>query len=396
MSPSEQPVTSPGSGRKAPRRIACLRCRRRKKRCDHGVPACGECSRTGSECIQYGASRSGSFATIPIAYLQQLESQVSEQQQRSTSAGNGAEEEFVDADQDQMSAGGETAYPSPFDSIGHDQRDRENILDGSASGTATRDVEDAQLLNSQMVSSEASESYIPPSRQRHESPRPTDQTWSNWSEPQIPVFADEEIGRQLKGARSPIGEEWMDHYANIYFRHVQPQWSFLDENSWRRRYNVWKTNASGIDPAHQFILQLVLATGALISSSFRAQCPHLVHATELHDRALRSYLGHITQNPSALIRTHASLLMLLYAFHGPSPDAIPGSLMLVLMNCSNLMSQLDEGDQEVQDSPHPEQIKRHTIMTCHILNEAVSSAWMYPRPFMVEFLDDAVSTIELQ
>ncbi|KAL6886021.1 hypothetical protein GGI43DRAFT_277865 [Trichoderma evansii] len=54
-------------------RVACLRCQRRKIRCDGAVPSCGSCSKTGVECID-----GGKFDGIesPRAYISSLERQV--------------------------------------------------------------------------------------------------------------------------------------------------------------------------------------------------------------------------------------------------------------------------------------------------------------------------------
>ncbi|PTB34880.1 hypothetical protein M441DRAFT_85028 [Trichoderma asperellum CBS 433.97] len=51
-------------------RVACLRCQRRKIRCDGAVPSCGSCSKTGVECID-----GGKFDGIesPRAYISSLE-----------------------------------------------------------------------------------------------------------------------------------------------------------------------------------------------------------------------------------------------------------------------------------------------------------------------------------
>ncbi|KAF4912096.1 hypothetical protein CGCF415_v003993 [Colletotrichum fructicola] len=192
-------------------------------------------------------------------------------------------------------------------------------------------------------------------------------------------------------ALSMIGKDWLDHYTNIYFRHVQPQWTFIDEVAWRDAYATHSSSLSEAATCHHFVIQMVLAIGALVSSSFRADCPHLVHASRLHDEAMNRNLGNVTGHSSPLIRTQASLLMLLYAFHGPSPDPVSGSVMLVLMNCANLMDDKHEVDLYAGNlCVDFEHTRNMTIMSSHILNEVVASAWTYPQPFMFEILDEKI------
>lgn len=45
----------PPRARRGPRaRIACVRCQRRKIRCDGAVPSCGSCLKVGAECVDGG------------------------------------------------------------------------------------------------------------------------------------------------------------------------------------------------------------------------------------------------------------------------------------------------------------------------------------------------------
>ncbi|KAF6813221.1 binuclear zinc transcription factor [Colletotrichum sojae] len=186
-----------------------------------------------------------------------------------------------------------------------------------------------------------------------------------------------------------IGEDWLDHYAHTYFRHVQPQWLFVDEEAWRKSYATWKKTPREVLPSHKFLIQLLLAVGALVGSSFRADCPHLLHASKTYEDAIQSHVCQVTGNPSPLLRTQASLLMLLYALHGPSVDPISDTVLLVLMNSSNLVN-------EVQHTPSQdlcqdfEQTRMLTLMSSHVLNELVASAWNCPPTFMFDVLDETI------
>ncbi|KAF5230030.1 hypothetical protein FOXYS1_15902 [Fusarium oxysporum] len=193
-----------------------------------------------------------------------------------------------------------------------------------------------------------------------------------------------------------IGSDWLDHYAEIYFRHAQPQWSFLDEDDWNTKYQAWMTSPSAVDDTHVFILLLALAVGALLSSSYRQNCPYLTHASRLYETAVRDYLGSITQHQSALTRTQASILMVIYSWHDSSHNILQNSIMMVLMNCQNLIDQMraDE-DKQNENTTALRSLQRRCIMSCHIVNEIVSSAWSYPQSFVLETLDDKTPSDEV-
>lgn len=70
---------------KPPRRIACVRCRRTKKKCDHAVPTCGQCSRAGVECRQLRAQRTGDYITVPLSFYQHLEAKARDGEPSSSS-----------------------------------------------------------------------------------------------------------------------------------------------------------------------------------------------------------------------------------------------------------------------------------------------------------------------
>ncbi|KAF6794663.1 binuclear zinc transcription factor [Colletotrichum sojae] len=53
--------------------IACIRCRHRKKKCDHAFPKCGECKRAGSECVRFQERKPRDAASVPWEYVKGLE-----------------------------------------------------------------------------------------------------------------------------------------------------------------------------------------------------------------------------------------------------------------------------------------------------------------------------------
>ena len=385
-----------------------MRCRTRKKRCDHAVPTCGECKRSSSRCIQYGMRTSGSFATVPVSYLRQLEAQVAGFQHDSHT-GNLAATDVSQFSDHTEGANGEDNYISPFS--GNVEAEAEESVPLAAGETTTASVGiscagvavDMQPNDPQSSPTEIDQGggFLDTSRNRHARFGVDTQQGGPTGLGSRPLHQHEGVNLPCPDGEADtletentclyIGEDWMDHYASTYFHHVQPQWSFLDDRAWAITFAAWKKDPSSPNPAHRFIIQLVLAVGALMCSSFRADCPHLLHAFRAHDGAVRRYLGRITQHPSALLRTQASLLLILYAFHSPSSASIPSDLLLVLMSCTNLMNQAEGSDPESKELGKSfERVRRHAIMSSAIINELVSSAWTYPQTFVFEFLDDSV------
>ncbi|KAK2036819.1 hypothetical protein LZ31DRAFT_600974 [Colletotrichum somersetense] len=338
--------TTPGGGRTAARRVACVRCRRRKKRCDHVVPVCGECKRTGAECVQLGRRSSGAFTTVPTAYIRQLEGIAGrdDQDQAIHVTLDIAEHSRSPEDDHFDGSCGRDVTENSDQSSPHEVQNHLNDLVCSTAGQSSHlNTSSPQTRDSSVPES------VPSVAELGQDPRNV-QGRANYL-PEIEPLRSQDITissterlvlRPLSDIVIFIGEDWMDHYANIYFQHIQPQWSFLDEYAWRKAYETWKRNPYKVESVESFIIQLALAVGALACSSFRMDCQHSAHATKLHDGAVRNHFIHTTQHPLALIRTQTSLLSLLYAFHSPSPAGIPGGIMLVLMNCASLVEEHDE------------------------------------------------------
>ncbi|KAF4431482.1 hypothetical protein FACUT_8603 [Fusarium acutatum] len=356
-----------------PRLIACVRCRRRKKRCDRAVPSCGECTKTGSDCVPVGLKTNGNLTTVPTAYLQQLESRMADLQ-RKTQAQTQTQSLGADADtaDDHGQVQQESSYPSPFDNSNNENSE-------SGSGPAGDPLPREESVDNVMVfdGDDAMSNLYSPSQSIPDLQAQSQPTASgiNRSQPQHDLAS--------------IGSDWLDHYAEVYFRHAQPQWSFLDEDDWNAKYQAWMASSGAVDDTHVFILLLALAVGALLSSSYRQNCPYLTHASLLYETAIRDYLGSITQHQSALTRTQASMLMVIYSWHDSSHNILQNSIMMVLLNCQNLIDQMrTDQDKQSQDTAAVRSLQRRCVMSCHIVNEIVSSAWSYPQSFVLDTLDD--------
>ncbi|PGH01551.1 hypothetical protein AJ80_08985 [Polytolypa hystricis UAMH7299] len=75
-SPSKQPARSEESqptARIAHTLTACTRCRKRKSRCDPGIPRCEPCQRSNAKCVYYDPAKN---QTIPRTYILQLRDRI--------------------------------------------------------------------------------------------------------------------------------------------------------------------------------------------------------------------------------------------------------------------------------------------------------------------------------
>ncbi|KAL2694958.1 hypothetical protein Neosp_001547 [[Neocosmospora] mangrovei] len=214
------------------RRIACVRCRRRKKRCDRAVPVCGECDRTGSECVQVGARTYGPMATVPTAYLRQLESQITALQQTNRDSCAAVDDDPVQHEH--------SSYPSPFENSCEDAANWPGSND-KTSDAHQNDYEMGTIIQTSTNNLSArSPSMDPnpglstsnthsPSQSLHDLRVMTPQHCSENSPASHSAVSESQIPHDLNS----IGEDWRDHYAHTYFHHAQPQWSFLDEETWQ-------------------------------------------------------------------------------------------------------------------------------------------------------------------
>lgn len=367
--------------RKQLRRIACVRCRRRKKRCDHALPICGECRKAGLlQCIQSGVVRQGSSVTIPLAYLRHLEEGLSQsppgsafyQNQRdgvdatdSTKhdTSGGSSTGGLPRDLSPVELGPQTAYPSP-------------AKDAAFSHTGYRAT--STVHASDCVGEPAPGTSCLAQKQYAESA-----TAAAGSR----IVLDGEIAKAL-----PLA--WAEHYASIYFQHMQPQWPFMDQASWYSSFAAWLDDPNSLTRPSRFLVRLVVSIGALVCSSFRPNCPHLQNSQSTYRSALQYDLGDLMRSKSMLPRTQGALLLLVYAFHGSSPEPIEQCLRFAMMNCVSLITELEEQPEHQRrevDAQNSRNIYQSVVMSCHILNEVVSSGWTYPQDLMGEIGDDKVS-----
>lgn len=360
------------------REIACARCFRLKRKCDHSKPTCGECRRKGAECLPARSRKTGDSITVPLAYLKDLERRVAELEGSPGSSNGGLCDVGVQTDPIPEDDGNHIhTHPSPswtaFD-IFNKSPNWGMILPGD---------------NTALVPSSGTPYLGLMSR----SPSRTSFTdaFSLWNEqnldflrldttPVYPLFGD--------------GSIWLaELYTNIYFTISHREWPFLNESAWRR----WRSEESLDGHGHgwrSFFLRMVYAIGASLCSTMQRDPLHLIRSKEFYASAM-SYYPYVVGHSSLVLQVQASLLLIVFALHSPSSEEIATSVSSILPFCTATMAEIRKyaqanGDDELTISSG-EAWTENMFITCYMLNEIMASGWDRPASVAYRAIDDDVS-----
>jgi hypothetical protein len=340
------------------RDIACARCFRLKRKCDHAKPTCGECYRKGAECLPARSRRSGDSVTIPVAYLKELERRVAELEDTSRIAGSHVELRDASVQTDFQDG-----------SIGEEY--------------TTHAIEDRAL-----VPSPTPQSLF---RQSPFSPIDFANIFSQVNEDNLDFLHLD------KGPTYPIlGDDtlWLTElYTNVYFSVAHREWPFLNESTWKNWHR--EEGLQDHEEWRCFFLRMVYAIGASLCSTIHRDPTHLTRAKELYSSAM-NYYPHVVGNTSMILQVQASLLLIIYAFHCPSSDEIATSVSSIMPFCITAMTEMrkymrvNQGDKTLSASG--EASVENMFITCYMLNEIVASGWDRPVSAAYQAVDDDVST----
>lgn len=175
-------------------------------------------------------------------------------------------------------------------------------------------------------------------------------------------------------------------YFKLYFKHVHPEWCFLDRNILQGWFRAWKRDKILRDRYRAFFLRLVCATGALFCSSGDDNCTHLLRSKRLYQQATQIDAPYAF-SLNSIICTQASLLIITHFLHSPWLDSHDETLVAATAYCekvlgeaeawkntslANMKSALGGYDPELSTS---EDLKRIVFTTCYTINEIVSTTW---------------------
>lgn len=351
------------------RGIACARCFRLKRKCDHAKPTCGECRRKGAECLPARSRRTGDSVTIPFAYLQELERRVAELEDSRLSVNNVA----------MCDAGVQTDFTL-----------EESMDTLSKALWLPLDTMKDKLSQPGLPEDNALVLFSEPQFMRR-SPSPSRSSFTD----SFSQFNENLDFLELdKGPVYPLMNDnslWLTElYANIYFSISHREWPFLNESAWK----TWHCE-DGFDGQEWkcFFLRMVYAIGASLCSTMHRDPAHLVRSKELYASAM-SYYPHVTRHSSMVLQVQASLLLIVYALHCPSSEEIATGVSSILPFCTAAMTEIRKYARAIRD--HESVIAgefwtENMFITCYMLNEVIASGWDRPMSAAYRAVDDDVS-----
>lgn len=360
------------------RNIACARCFRLKRKCDHVKPVCGECRRKGAECLPAKSRLTGESVTVPLEYLKQLEEKVAELDSRSVGTMRDAAvqtDEMVDVEVSRsQSQSPVSALRIPWNTS------------PDASPRWNHDSEnDALVLLPE---------FSPHRRSRRSSP-----ALSSFAEA-FSLLDDAAIDFPYidTGSLYPTtndDEPWLlELYANLYFSISNREWPFLNESAWKFWHSEWLTTGQDEDWRGYF-LQMVYAIGASLCSTLQRDPAHSARSKELYTSAMRFY-PHVVAQSSTVLQIQASILMILYTLHSPSIEEVTTSVSSVMPFCTAAMAEIRKHASAGRDSTmtmsgSDESLAESMFITCYMLNEIIVSGWDRPVSAAYRAVDDDVS-----
>ncbi|KAJ5551766.1 hypothetical protein N7461_006464 [Penicillium sp. DV-2018c] len=355
------------------RDIACARCFRHKRKCDHAKPSCGECRRKGAECLPARSRKTGDNITIPLGYLRQLEERVAELDRRSSVA---------DSAIGTCDVGVQTDFTKENEHNGQDITSDDLMADQNTS-SGSNSVNSFMLLPElqhtiQSIPGTPLSSFSPDAFSLF--PEATFEfPWMDMS-PSISLTSDD----------SP----WLkDLYTNVYFAVTHREWPFLNEAAWKS----WHADAilDGQEEWKAFFLQMVYAIGASLCNNIQRDPSHLARAKEFYASAMR-YYPHVVVHPSMVLQIQASLFIILYAMHCPSSEEIATSVSSVVPFCTASMTEMRKHVSIRSDNglitESGEVLSENMFITCYMLNEIIVSGWDRPASAVYRVIDDDVSS----
>lgn len=358
------------------RDIACARCFRLKRRCDHAKPTCGECYRKGAECLPARSRRTGESVTIPVAYLKDLEKRVAELEDHSRASGSSYElcDAGVQTDFIEHGEPFSTTIPIPSSRIpdGPPRWEPDFALDDRA----------LMLLSPSQIHQRVSQS---PSNLQYAF---TESLLRGYDDTLDFLRLDRSPSYSLIQDTASDSHTGLELYSTLYFSISHREWPFLDESAWKQ----WQREGQhgGEEDWRNFFLQMVYAIGASLLSTMHSDKLHSYRARELYCSAM-NYYAHVVSQPSMVLQVQASLLLIVYALHSPSSDEILTSVSSIVPFCTATMIEIRKHARTNIDGEivarSGEILTESMFIACYMLNVIIISGWDRP-------VSDAYSTVD--
>ena len=367
--------------------LACARCFRLKRKCDHVKPTCGECRRRGAECLPANSYRNGENVTVTLEYLKHLETRVAELEHGSRTSTTSLQtrdfgvqteptdllicDSMPDCGPDINKDNDADTYPIICDFLDFD-------LQRKPPGSNTLSVI-TSLGDS--TNSRASDGF--------------DSMDTN-----VNGFKPTEVGSLHDLAVVGGHSFWLEEaYTNLYFSITHFTWPLFDCNAWGSWRHDWSLNER-TEPWKGFFVQMVYAIGSLSYNVLQPGQIHSNRAAEMYSSAL-SYYPYVMAEASATLQIQASILMIIYSLHCPSSGEISMSVSSIVPFCSATLAEIQKRISSGPDSTLGDMMGRNAnlnelmFITCYMLNEIIVSGWERPVSAAYRIVDDDVRIPEL-
>lgn len=349
------------------REIACARCFRLKRKCDHAKPTCAECRRKGAECLPARSRRTGDSVTIPFAYLKELERRVAEMEDSPRFTHGEMCDAGVQTDsilEESMDTPSKALW-MPLDTV----KDKSSWMELPEDNSLVLISEVQPIRISRSPSRTSFTNLFFPSNENLDFLRLDEG-------PVYPLISDDSL--------------WLTElYTNVYFLISHREWPFLNESACRTWHcedtfdgQEWKC----------FFLRMVYAIGASLCNTMYRDPAHLRRSKELYASAL-SYYPHVVGNSSMVLQVQASLLLIVYALHAPSSEEIATGVSSILPFCTATMTEIRKYARAARDDESAvagEFWTENMFITCYMLNEVIASGWDRPMSAAYRAVDDDV------
>ncbi|KAF3801171.1 hypothetical protein GCG54_00010853 [Colletotrichum gloeosporioides] len=352
--------------------IACIRCRHRKKKCDHALPKCGECKRAGSECVRFQERKPRDAASVPWEYVKGLEMRLSQVERSLANCmvlirkqGNPSNQPLPG----QSTIGSEATLDPP--SLKRSPSTVATEVGSSLQSSPNWEImERMQAINAERKSPSLAAS-LDGVITMIQTPSATHDNTFLTNPP-----SDDDIGLLRRADLA------------CYFQLVHPNWSFLDENLLVEWFQETKSASDERCPP-----TIISLTSSKCSST--RGCPHIARSTSLYSQALVHCLPDaFLQGPSAQLKAH--LLLLVYALHSPNHfqlrDNTGKSTLEIARRLSNYEAPGSFTSLEATTTlAVPEACEdRGLLIHCYSVYEVIASTWPHQLHELVDVLDEKI------
>ncbi|KAJ4132409.1 hypothetical protein NW754_015225 [Fusarium falciforme] len=373
------------------RKIACLRCRTRKKKCDRSYPVCAPCREAGEPCQQLrrrnakGTQLDHGDQLAMRREIKALEKRIEHMEARSSQAVQHDTSPISHVANNPSSISGSSAGldtgPSPIDPG--------TALCLSAPLDSPPDV---QTSNVALVWGDPFWLY-------HDSLANCDPASGLEAEGFHAAASIDQLSAHSQPGSQDLSGSSERTYLELYFQIINPQWPLFVQSECQLWFDHQESHGAAEVGFQECLVKLICATGALFCSSFRPGCPHLAASDALYRQGLEAQEAHTS--PSSLARLMAMLVQIVYLLHQPEPDVSSDTLATTARACREVLKQIGWRLRSVSDT-HATSLQfddsqhfsgdtaRMVLMTCFTINEVVYSSWNIARSTEDEALDETL------